>query len=186
MRGATQWQDGGVICVKFQLTRPMRGATARQAIAARMYADFNSHAPCGARPDSTSQSPSGSHFNSHAPCGARRERERRGDADLHFNSHAPCGARLCAFRYVLHEQVISTHPPHAGRDSALCGAPCPPPAFQLTRPMRGATGTDGGTGQVRRNFNSHAPCGARHVHARARDPGGNFNSHAPCGARHDW
>ena len=57
--------------------------------------------------------------------------------------------------------VISTHTPHAGRD------------------MR-----SGNRRRIRRNFYSHAPCGARPgIPFSSRVIMANFYSHAPCGAR---
>ena len=99
-----------------------------------------------------------------------------------FNSHAPCGARLS----------VAAYPP-TNR------------AFQLTRPMRGATGLDfwattrmsisthtphAGRDNIpcktfpqRLYFNSHAPCGARLQRSYRQRTFSHFNSHAPCGAR---
>jgi len=57
--------------------------------------------------------------------------------------------------------LISTHTPLVGRDR---GARC---AYYVRM----------------RNFNSHAPCGARHIEAQNGEAICDFNSHAPCGAR---
>ena len=101
--------------------------------------NFNSHAPCGARPAGYACPEPSANFNSHAPCGARLDfsifwggvplfqltRPLRGATPrcgrccppvAHFNSHAPCGARRLIPASVLM-----------------------PPTFQLTRPLRGAT-----------------------------------------------
>ena len=78
----------------FQLTRSLRSATLagldwsaiktisthtllaeRDVIASlsvAAYQHFNSHAPCGARPQLIDAALRIIHFNSHAPCGARR------------------------------------------------------------------------------------------------------------------
>ena len=79
--------------VEFQLTRPMRGATAARCRAVDL-----------------------PNFNSHAPCGARRRGARSNAFQGHFNSHAPCGARRYRGQLVMYTPQISTHTPHAGRD----------------------------------------------------------------------
>ena len=56
-----------------------------------------------------------------------------------FYSHAPCGARPTKTIEIKRIETISTHTPHAGRDTTrlLCSFTCL--SFLLTRPMRGAT-----------------------------------------------
>ena len=103
--------------------------------------NFYSHAPCGARPKVTAYHQQyATHFYSHAPCGARLPLQAQAHLRLaDFYSHAPCGARpggtLNAVRRVsflltrpmrgatvllLRHRLcmkISTHTPHAGRDT---------------------------------------------------------------------
>ena len=161
MRGATMdhhlcyWGD------QFQSTRPMRGATWSPPSWIRCTSNFNPHAPCGARPSHPSKRPRQRNFNPHAPCGARLSLNRAGgvwelisihtphagrdfehDAPLlslfNFNPHAPCGARR---RGNSPAAVFLDFNPHApcGARPRQRGRPCQDPAFQSTRPMRGAT-----------------------------------------------
>ena len=100
---------------------------------------------------------------------------------------------------------ISTHTPLAGRDTSLRTGDFAMFAFQLTRPLRGATlrqiireifsvisthtplaGRDlkkKSIALLQCDFNSHAPCGARRDWCDYKLYCENFNSHAPCGAR---
>ena len=55
----------------FQLTRPLRGATVFVQRLGSVCTNFNSHAPCGARPWCDLFYMAAVDFNSHAPCGAR-------------------------------------------------------------------------------------------------------------------
>ena len=138
--GARQYTCA-VMCwpVKFQLTRPMRGATAPDE-RARPAAMISTHTP-------------------HA--GRDADPARWYGWKANFNSHAPCGARPEGLIYSEFADNISTHTPHAGRDRLYRGGSDKQIAFQLTRPMRGATlvRAECDTGQY--HFNSHAPCGAR-------------------------
>ena len=139
MRGATDKIVFNKSITRFQLTRPMRGATIDVIAEHVEQEDFNSRAPCGARLLHFLLPPYIVIFQLTRPMrGATNARHER------YN----------------HER-ISTHAPHAGRDvSALlslaestnfnsrapCGARQPLntrllelKTFQLTRPMRGAT-----------------------------------------------
>ena len=162
MRGATKDRNQNGAAGQFQLTRPLRGATL-QGRPAQIDRDISTHTPLAGR-DLVACSMTGSiaDFNSHAPCGARPVLRRRQQHIRHFNSHAPCGARLLAVNadrravpfqltrplrgatrglaLIRMMEEISTHTPLAGRDKI-------------------------GAGRVtnRGNFNSHAPCGARQI-----------------------
>ena len=54
--------------------------------------NFNSHAPCGARPVCPYPLRSTSHFNSHAPCGARQQGERI-KGSTRISTHTPLAGR---------------------------------------------------------------------------------------------
>ena len=150
--------------LKFQSTRPARGATAfnrcyydaarhfnpraprgARRILAHILLDilyFNPRAPCGARPYIRLQSVLGVKFQSTRPMRGATFIEvlRRRGYMVHFNPRAPCGARLCIFIFVSPVVFISIHAPHAGRDgldSAISRYELK--EFQSTRPMRGAT-----------------------------------------------
>ena len=128
--------------IKFQPTRPLRGATAPWSENPSSSTDFNPRAPCGARLRSGG---CGivliKYFNPRAPCGARlcpiRAREGRHE---HFNPRAPCGARpYWLFSDKRRKEGISTHAPLAGRDVEVPFNKDNPKVFQPTRPLRGAT-----------------------------------------------
>ena len=124
---------------------------------------FNSHAPCGARPAMSGVRLCSFAFQLTRPMrGATSASHHLRPCPYHFNSHAPCGARLVPVARAIKVTIISTHTPHAGRDLYRPIQRHKRQQFQLTRPMRGATG--GQFIYVRRykHFNSHAPCGARH------------------------
>ena len=55
--------------------------------------------------------------------------------------------------------------------------------FQPTRPLRGATGGQGGILSLSPYFNPRAPCGARPRRTKPTSESKNFNPRAPCGAR---
>ena len=52
MRGTTDTEDNFIAYMEFQLTCPMRGTTDAHLYDLSGHLDFNSRAPCGARPDS--------------------------------------------------------------------------------------------------------------------------------------
>ena len=59
--------------------------------------------------------------------------------------------------------------------------------FQPTRPLRGATGGQGGILSLSPYFNPRAPCGARPTALLKSTPRPtDFNPRAPCGARQTW
>ncbi len=127
--------------------------------------NFNSHAPCGAQLALCKKSKNLlSSISTHTPHAGRNFICMPFFAvTVYFNSHAPCGAQQLAV-YISCRRfcIISTHTPHAGRNAdsniltslevdfnshAPCGAQPGFRAgkdlyikFQLTRPMRGATG----------------------------------------------
>ena len=149
------------ICISiFQPTRPLRGATASDCVEERAF-DISTHAPLAGRDRVRGRNAlQALYFNPRAPCGARHCPDRLRCIDRYFNPRAPCGARLCGT-------------PRNQRQ----------PAFQPTRPLRGATKNC--TIPSWLNFiSTHAPLAGR-------DHGGlffmrrkaDFNPRAPCGAR---
>ena len=79
---------------KFQLTRPLRGATCQTTRRCR-FDIISTHTPLAGRDLKVLYSSDrASDFNSHAPCGARLFASIQPQQRIHFNSHAPCGARL--------------------------------------------------------------------------------------------
>ena len=72
LRGATDITIDNAVSKKFQPTRPLRGATCLLLLLLFLFFDFNPRAPCGARRvgRGSSAMPQ-AHFNPRAPCGAR-------------------------------------------------------------------------------------------------------------------
>ena len=139
MRGATRTARAETGVVKFQLTRPMRGATHKIKKMDGWYyisthtphagrdptghlffqiADnFNSHAPCGARPHLRTMPTRTTLFQLTRPMRGATTTDYRDKCILtNFNSHAPCGARQRPQQDIF-DLLISTHTPHAGRDA---------------------------------------------------------------------
>ena len=104
---------------EFQLTRPIRGATGFPAIFAAS-ATFQLTRPMRGATQPLSEKCSAEIISTHTPLAGRDCSTviNTVSATADFNSHAPCGARLW-------------HP---------CSILQPMAQFQLTRPMRGATG----------------------------------------------
>ena len=148
--------------IKFQPTRPLRGATALTACHSRALKNFNPRAPCGARRPPSRENFSPRNFNPRAPCGARhgtkyyqgifypfqptrplRGATEQGDLMTLIDAFQPTrplrGATQFAGYNIL-PVIISTHAPLAGRD----------------RSSRS-------TSARRANFNPRAPCGARQI-----------------------
>ena len=142
MRGATQSSINSFRHIKFQSTRPVRGATFPKALeiikckisihaprAGRdrirhiftiTFTDFNPRAPCGARPWTVIQTGADWVFQSTRPVrGATTSKRRRTYAGSYFNPRAPCGARPLAAGAGQGQLDISIHAPRAGRDPRL-------------------------------------------------------------------
>ena len=170
--------------LRFQSTRPMRGATAAGRAPQPQAQHFNPRAPCGARPEGAVQHDRVILISIHAPhAGRDLIRAAVMANNLTFQSTRPMrGATSAAIRRRW-DSRISIHAPHAGRDCL--------PARSSPR---------------RCYFNPRAPCGARlrllvpiedaarisiHAPHAGRDGHGsnrtralqNFNPRAPCGAR---
>ena len=126
--------------LKFQSTRPMRGATAEWCRSSTPGTNFNPRAPCGARPLLLRFARLHLIFQSTRPMRGATMDEGRGIRTTYdFNPRAPCGARLplnpiLFFSWIfqstrpmrgatskdtqsLTNKTISIHAPHAGRDS---------------------------------------------------------------------
>ena len=150
--------------IKFQPTRPLRGATeAAQDLTDQI--DISTHAPLAGRDQSAPadvrcRTP----ISTHAPLAGR---------DLYplalylcnidFNPRAPCGARLATGWRAGSRHKISTHAPLAGRDPT-----------RETGPSR------------TRDFNPRAPCGARLDTQTYSDTIVCISTHAPLAGRDLW
>ena len=168
--------------------------------------NFNSHAPCGARPSLRVPPFRKSEFqltrplrgatsifgtniynhaiSTHTPLAGRDDDEAPEVPEAEdFNSHAPCGARLhYEFERICHEQ-ISTHTPLAGRDY-LDGSREKFITISTHTPLAGRDVLTDEDIEQRLNISTHTPLAGRD---RLREVYGanvnDFNSHAPCGAR---
>ena len=80
--------------VRFQPTRPLRGATSQMARRTKP-TSISTHAPLAGRDSSDKNKDNKqSNFNPRAPCGARlRELNKLSRTVIDFNPRAPCGAR---------------------------------------------------------------------------------------------
>ena len=122
----------------FQLTRPMRGATpcfdsrfllqkisthaphaGRDIIIVSVFDDFfnfNSRAPCGARPREAYRAKQEQEFQLTRPMRGATKRQITAHRSLTFQLTRPMRGATDRDRAQSAEQRISTHAPHAGRD----------------------------------------------------------------------
>ena len=128
--------------LKFQSTRPVRGATGAREFSNISTRDFNPRAPCGARqwagpvprPSILFQStrpvrgatagsvstPAGcANFNPRAPCGARQKGFTHIDVREKFQSTRPVRGATKADAEAWTAHMISIHAPRAGRDQRV-------------------------------------------------------------------
>ena len=147
--------------LRFQPTRPLRGATAK----------------AGARNRRTS------YFNPRAPCGARRHlgRRRAGHRE-HFNPRAPCGARLATSVLLLTAARFQPTRPLRGATGQLDKAGVNT-EISTHAPLAGRDAGRSASIPSRRHFNPRAPCGARQTYQHCAFLLSYFNPRAPCGAR---
>ena len=147
--------------ISFQLTCPMRGTTDKDYVISGVYVisthvphaghdcelyrrayaaeNFNSRAPCGARPLAFSLSfATSTRFQLTCPMRGTTEMPRRSFRADTISTHVPHAGHDRSVGDLVAIAYISTHVPHAGHDHKLFG-------------------DDHGT----EYFNSRAPCGAR-------------------------
>ena len=151
-----------LIRIRFQPTRPLRGATIAAAHGGNwIITDFNPRAPCGARRYSVSTASEPSLFqptrplrgataklkiagveygiSTHAPLAGR---DHAGPLNRHyhkdFNPRAPCGARRRALRSQTSIRNFNPRAPCGARPQVLLDV-MQRTIFQPTRPLRGAT-----------------------------------------------
>ena len=181
--GARPFAPSGINSgIRFQPTRPLRGATAWEAV--DMASDgISTHAPLAGRDEMVQDTPVEGVISTHAPLAGRDGAADRSARGERISTHAPLAGRDRPAKLHQSRRGISTHAPLAGRDDPaalrnfahavfqptrpLRGATvntgnfvtdC---AFQPTRPLRGATETSCQDGYTTKNFNPRAPCGAR-------------------------
>ena len=213
----------------FQSTLPVWGATRRSPRRWCRSSYFNPRSPCGERPllfwpysrpysfQSTlpvwgaTRPPHRSiydlcHFNPRSPCGERLGSGSTTSVYSNFNPRSPCGERPVEQLAVRGDTCISIHAPRVGSDRPYRPEPRPPPRFQSTLPVWGATflklernlallisihaprvGSDAFLLRrlPQRYISIHAPrVGSDSSCLSAPAPYHHFNPRSPCGERH--
>ena len=129
-----------VLTVRFQSTRPIRGATSPCLCSRCSCQHFNPHAPYGARRDCGYQFRTAYGISIHTPHTGRDDTMCQSTLPLsEFQSTRPIrGATFFQSPYY-RGYSISIHTPHTGRDVQKTLACFVQDTFQSTRPIRGAT-----------------------------------------------
>ena len=156
VRGTTTAAARNVNSPEFQLTCPVRGTTRRNDCILDDVG-ISTHVPrAGHDPRRRRRLSSGLHFNSRAPCGARRLAQGWISSFTRFQLTCPVRGTTSTRSAWGTTERISTHVPRAGHDPTLLS-------------------TDFSFG----NFNSRAPCGARHRRLRRRTARSGFQLTCP-------
>ena len=147
--------------LKFQPTRPLRGATLAQKFSVSIHT-ISTHAPLAGRdPISVRSGTATEIFQPTRPLrGATISNASLGKVERFQPTRPLRGATLLGlgiYKFV----KISTHAPLAGRDLSSLNPPAFPLRFQPTRPLRGATIPVLLKIPRISYFNPRAPCGAR-------------------------
>ena len=139
LRGATpRPRHGCAGSMLFQPTRPLRGATIQRLHSQRAIY-ISTHAPLAGRDDLVPPFICEGGISTHAPLAGRDQAlHPRKTHTGYFNPRAPCGARL---RMDLHDRLIQE--------------------FQPTRPLRGATRRREDRELRRADISTHAPLAGR-------------------------
>ena len=117
----------------------MRGAPFSLSFSLTGQVNFYSHAPCGARLTQYVTKQNEVDFYSHAPCGARHLRPGMNRPHCHISTHTPHAGRDTGLHQIFAQYVdFYSHAPCGARHRSPTGFPVPH-QFLLTRPMRGAT-----------------------------------------------
>ena len=138
MRGATDEGYLDLMGMRFQPTRPLRGATRYDGNSQRGQS-ISTHAPLAGRDNMTYAEWAGwKKFQPTRPLRGATYELITGSWESGISTHAPLAGRDYRLLRLPHCQVISTHAPLAGRDRY-----------------------DRSPNMAKRNFNPRAPCGAR-------------------------
>ena len=122
--------------------------------------NFNSHTPCGVRPETAIYSQRKRQFQlTHPMWGATSWDYLQRYISQYFNSHTPCGVRLEFLAIAESYAYFNSHTPCGVRHLASAGG------IELA------------------DFNSHTPCGVRRSTQCYSVVTIYFNSHTPCGVR---
>ena len=146
--------------LKFQSTRPLRGATVLDA-RQRSRLVISIHAPLAGRDGRYLFHPQCHCISIHAPLAGRDPRQKASSLwGRYFNPRAPCGARRDGLMMDWEYRVFQSTRPLRGA-TAVSTVRIQRQIFQSTRPLRGATGRSHGCLWRHSDFNPRAPCGAR-------------------------
>ena len=155
------WRSASLLCVRFQPTRPLRGATSRAGQTVILTSPFQPTRPLrGAT----------------LRCGPKSERTK-------FQPTRPLRGATKRISEPIHNSSISTHAPLAGRDGAIYVTTVTTDGISTHAPLAGRDGNAACSSALRADFNPRAPCGARHIRHFLFFGMNNFNPRAPCGAR---
>ena len=183
LRGATDGYRRLARYFTFQPTRPLRGATPRPSGLHQSRRDFNPRAPCGARPIPSTQSPATSVFQPTRPLrGATLSSMRKSCSRTAFQPTRPLRGATTVAVNSLASSDISTHAPLAGRDR-FAGRSATVVGISTHAPLAGRDITSDRGREEQLHFNPRAPCGARRSESSPVLKKRDFNPRAPCGAR---
>ena len=115
--GARPFAPSGINSgIRFQPTRPLRGATAWEAV--DMASDgISTHAPLAGRDEMVQDTPVEGVISTHAPLAGRDGAADRSARGERISTHAPLAGRDRPAKLHQSRRGISTHAPLAGRDS---------------------------------------------------------------------
>ena len=163
---------------------PHVGCDQQGTITQYKYDDFNSHTPCGVRPNYHHHQIYPNRISTHTPhvgCDFLPPYSY-GVTIKYFNSHTPCGVRLMNLFYNGFNRDFNSHTPCGVRRRKAC-RDGKRQKFQLTHPMWGATVIVIKT-LKKRKISTHTPhVGCDRVGRNSKNCVDDFNSHTPCGVR---
>ena len=166
----------------FQPTRPLRGATSRQA-AYLQEIDFNPRAPCGARLSMPTETNYLITISTHAPLAGRDRRRGSSNPYENISTHAPLAGRdLHRKRHIRVGGEFQPTRPLRGATVVLGGGVNLALGFQPTRPLRGATRNVvlSNAGEC---ISTHAPLAGRDRFITGSKKRRNISTHAPLAGR---
>ena len=167
--------------LKFQPTRPLRGATPHSSRLSGLSGHFNPRAPCGARLDRLMELREQIvEISTHAPLAGRDSRGLKKPRRSGFiSTHAPLAGRDFTLDLSVTATGISTHAPLAGRDLQDAVLRCLHPDFNPRAPCGARPPRRSGCTGAGHHFNPRAPCGARRGKMRDNVHPGEFQPTRP-------
>ena len=140
---------------------PLAGRDLFQPLSA--YSNFNSHAPCGARPPRRKSSAPLNQFQLTRPLRGATPWGRVSQRAERFQLTRPLRGATCGAVPCRHAAAISTHTPLAGRDRIYIITQIWQFVISTHTPLAGRDNERGCSLWKVLDFNSHAPCGARRM-----------------------